>query len=69
MEKQFCDKFVSDLRWQFSGVFQILRFSPQYNLNIVESGIKHHGVKHFSRIGKLEQKLQKRVHSTHSHKW
>ena len=34
-------KFVSDLR-QVGGFLRILWFPPQYNWNIVESGIKHH---------------------------
>jgi hypothetical protein len=41
-------KFVSDLR-QFGGVLLVLRFpasikkwSPRYNWNIFESGVKHH---------------------------
>jgi hypothetical protein len=40
-------KFVSDL-WQVCGFLWVLRFLPPikltttYNLNIVESGIKHH---------------------------
>jgi hypothetical protein len=34
--------FVSDLR-QFGGFLRVIRFPPpQYNLNIVESGAKHH---------------------------
>ena len=34
-------KFVSDLR-QVGGYLRVLRFPPRYNLNIVESGAKHH---------------------------
>ena len=34
-------KFVSDLR-QVGGFLQALLFPPQYNWNIVKSGVKHH---------------------------
>jgi hypothetical protein len=34
-------KFVSDLR-QVGGYLWVLRFTPRYNLNIVESCVKHH---------------------------
>jgi hypothetical protein len=39
--QQYVIKFVSDLQ-QVSGFLRVLRLLPQYNWNIVESGIKLH---------------------------